>query len=69
MAQALAAIDAEAATAPAGCGGLLFLPYLSGERCPVADPAARACFVGLGPGSARPHLCRAVLEGLCFAVR
>ena len=45
------------------------MPYLSGERCPVADPAARACFVGLGPGSARPHLCRAVLEGLCFAVR
>jgi len=68
-AQALAALDAEAAAAPPGCGGLLFLPYLCGERCPVADPAARACFVGLGRGSSRPHMCRAVLEGLCFAVR
>ena len=69
VAQALAAIDTEAAAAPPGCGGLLFLPYLCGERCPVADPAARACFVGLGRGSSRPHMCRAVLEGLCFAVR
>ena len=69
VAQALAAIDTEAAAAPPGCGGLLFLPYLCGERCPVADPAARACFVGLGRGSSRPHMCRVVLEGLCFAVR
>ena len=33
-----------AAAAPAGCHGLLYLPYLRGERCPVDDPPARACF-------------------------
>ena len=66
---AFALIDDEAAAAPACCDGLLFLPYLCGERCPVSDPHARACFVGLGLGSTRAHLCRAVLEGICYAVR
>ena len=56
--------------APAGCDGLLFLPYLMGERCPIYDPKARACFVGLSAATTRAHMCRAaVLEGICFAVR
>ena len=66
---AFAIIDEEAAAAPAGCDGLLFLPYLCGERCPVSDPHARACFVGLGLGTSRGYLCRAVIEGICYAVR
>ncbi len=66
---ALAAIEKEARDAPPGCDGLLYLPYLQGERCPVSDPAARAGFVGIGPTTSRAHLCRAVLEGLAFAVR
>ena len=68
-AEALEAFNAEAAAAPPGCDGLLFLPYLRGERCPINDPKARACFVGLGADTTRGHMCRAVLEGICFAVR
>lgn len=68
-AEALAAFEAEAAAAPPTCDGLLYLPYLQGERCPVNDPNAKACFVGLGPETTRAHMCRAVLEGICFAVR
>lgn len=66
---ALAAFEEEAATASAGCNGLLFLPYLRGERCPVSDPHAKACFIGMGPETTRGCMCRAVLEGVCFAVR
>lgn len=60
---------AAAAHAPIGCDGLLFLPYLTGERTPHTDPLARGCFMGLtlqhGPG----HLSRAVLEGVAFGLR
>ncbi|HLZ22325.1 MAG TPA: xylulokinase [Ktedonobacterales bacterium] len=59
----------EAATAPAGCDGLLFLPYLSGERTPYADPLARGAFVGLTLRHHRAHLTRAVLEGVAFGLR
>ena len=45
------------------------MPYLRGERCPVRDPDARACFVGLSAATTRGMMCRAVLEGLAFAVR
>jgi xylulokinase len=60
---------AEAATAPAGAGGLLFLPYLAGERWPLHDPAARGAFVGLTLRHRRAHLVRAVLEAAAFALR
>lgn len=66
---ALSSFESEARKAPAGCDGLLYLPYLQGERCPVSDPDARACFVGMGPHTGRAHMCRAVLEGIAFAVR
>jgi xylulokinase len=66
---AYAAMEAEASAAPPGCDAVIYLPYISGERCPVNDPQARACFVGMGLGTGRPQMCRAVLEGLCFAVR
>jgi xylulokinase len=60
---------AEAAAVPAGSNGLWFLPYLSGERSPHADPLARGAFVGLTLGHDRRHLTRAVLEGVAFGLR
>jgi xylulokinase len=59
----------EAATAPVGSGGLLFLPYLAGERWPLHDPAARGAFVGLTLRHRRAHLVRAVLEAAALALR
>jgi xylulokinase len=60
---------AEAATWPPGCEGLLFAPYLAGERTPWSDPAARGAFVGLGLHHDRGALVRAVLEGVAFGLR
>jgi xylulokinase len=60
---------AEAASTEPGAGGVLFLPYLSGERTPHADPAARAAFVGLSFGHGRGELVRAVLEGVAYGLR
>jgi xylulokinase len=60
---------ASAAEVPVGSGGLLFLPYLSGERSPYPDPQARGAFVGLTLGHDRRHLTRAVLEGVAFGLR
>jgi xylulokinase len=59
----------EAGEAPAGSEGLLFLPYLSGERTPHPDPDARGAFVGLSLRHERAHLTRAVLEGVSFGLR
>lgn len=59
----------EAAGAPAGCEGLLFLPYLTGERCPYADPQARGGWIGLTVRHARPHLIRSVVEGITMGMR
>ncbi|HEV7128443.1 MAG TPA: xylulokinase, partial [Ktedonobacterales bacterium] len=59
----------EAELAPAGADGLVFLPYLSGERTPYADPLARGAFVGLTVRHRRGHLTRAVLEGVAFGLR
>jgi xylulokinase len=58
-----------AAAIPAGCEGLLFLPYLTGERTPHPDPLARGSFVGLTVRHTLPHLTRAVLEGVAFGLR
>ncbi|MGE5361694.1 MAG: xylulokinase [Bacteroidales bacterium] len=63
------ALVSEAAEAPAGADGLLFLPYLSGERTPHPDPLARGAFVGLTVRHRRAHLTRAVLEGVAFGLR
>ncbi len=59
----------EAADVPAASDGLLFLPYLTGERTPYPDPLARGAFVGLTVRHGRPHLTRAVLEGVAFGLR
>jgi len=62
-------VYAEAFAVPAGAQGLIFLPYLTGERTPHFDPAAKGAWVGLGLGHGRGHLLRAALEGVAFAVR
>jgi xylulokinase len=59
----------EAFAVPPGAEGAHFLPYLSGERTPRFDPAARGAWTGLGLGHGRGHLLRAALEGVAFALR
>jgi xylulokinase len=59
----------EAAVAPPGAEGLFFLPYLSGERTPHADPLARGAFVGLTLRHSRGHMVRAILEGVTYSLR
>jgi xylulokinase len=63
------ALTAEAAAWPPGAEGLLFAPYLAGERTPHADPHARGAFVGLQLRHDRGALVRAVLEGVAFGLR
>jgi xylulokinase len=63
------ALVGEAESVPAGSDGLLFLPYLTGERTPYPDPLARGAFVGLTVNHSRAHLTRAVLEGVAFGLR
>ena len=62
-------LERDAAKQPPGCDGLLFLPYLMGERSPVWDAQASGSFVGLGLHHGRAQLYRAVLEGVSFALR
>jgi xylulokinase len=58
-----------ASTVPAGAEGLIFLPYLSGERTPHADSNARGVFVGLSLRHTKAHMVRAVMEGVAFGLR
>ena len=58
-----------AATAKPGAGGVVFLPYLAGERAPIWDPHARGVFLGLHLGTGPAELARAVAEGVCFAIQ
>jgi xylulokinase len=62
-------LDEEAASVGRGADGVVFLPYLQGERTPHRDAAARGAFLGLSLAHTRAHLTRAVLEGVCFALR
>jgi xylulokinase len=62
-------LTALAESAPLGSEGLLFLPYLTGERTPHPDPKARGGFIGLNVRHTKAHLTRAVLEGITFGLR
>jgi xylulokinase len=59
----------EAAATPPGADGLVFLPYLAGERSPLWDPHARGLFAGLSLGHGRGHLARAIVEASALAIR
>ena len=59
----------EAAKVPAGADGVLWAPYLMGERTPHLDPHARAALVGLAASHTRGHIVRAILEGVAFSLR
>jgi xylulokinase len=59
----------EAATAPPGADGILWAPYLMGERTPHLDPNARGALVGLSASHTRAHVIRAILEGVAFSLR
>jgi len=58
-----------AGKAEPGCQGLLFLPYLTGERTPHADPNARAGWMGLTAYHSKPHVIRSLLEGVTYGMR
>ena len=60
---------AEAARVPPGADGLLWAPYLMGERTPHLDPDARAALVGLTASHTRAHVVRAILEGVAFSLK
>jgi xylulokinase len=62
-------LSGEAAAVPPGSEGLIFLPYISGERTPHRDPLARGAFVGLTARHRRGHLVRAVMEGVTYSLR
>jgi len=63
------ALTEEAADVPPGSNGLLWAPYLMGERTPYLDPYARAALVGLTATHTRSHVVRAILEGVAFSLR
>jgi sugar (pentulose or hexulose) kinase len=65
----LAALENAARAIPAGAEGLVFLPYLMGERSPIWDGRASGAFVGLTLYHKRAHLYRAILEGVAYALR
>ena len=58
-----------AGQAPAGSRGLLYLPYLGGERSPFSDPDARAAFIGVSGQTGRAEMVRAVMEGVAMGYR
>ena len=62
-------LETEASSITAGSGGVIFLPYLNGERAPVWDSLAKGCFFGLSFEHTRKHCARAVYEGVGYSVR
>ena len=61
--------DMLAEKADIGSGGVIFLPYINGERCPVNDPSVRGCFVGISASSSKGDFARAVLEGVAMSLK
>mmetsp|Transcript_34695 Transcript_34695/g.55817 ORF Transcript_34695/g.55817 Transcript_34695/m.55817 type:complete len:456 (-) Transcript_34695:188-1555(-) len=53
----------------AGCNGVLYLPWLNGERSPFTNPTARACFIGINSDTSKADMYRAVVEGICYSYK
>ena len=64
-----ALMDGEAEASPLGANGVMFHPYLQGERCPYWDANLRASFTGVSIASTRGDFCRALMEGVAFSLR
>jgi xylulokinase len=64
-----AQMEEAAASVPPGCDGLIYLPYLAGERAPFRDPHARGALVGLALPTGPGHVIRAIMEGVAMAFR
>ncbi len=64
-----ALMDEEALAVSPGCDGVVFLPYLSGERSPIWDADAKGVFYGMRFSTGRSHMARAVMEGVAFSLR
>jgi xylulokinase len=62
-------LSQKAQKVPCGADGLLFLPYLMGERSPLWNPKARACFIGLSMLHSKAHMTRSVLEGVAYNMK
>ncbi|MFT7595206.1 MAG: xylulokinase [Paracoccaceae bacterium] len=67
--QAFPVLATEAAVSPPGANGLLMLPYFSGERTPIQDPAAKGAFFGLNLTHTRGDMYRALIEGIAFGTQ
>ncbi len=67
--ESAAKLDFEASLAPPGCEGLVFLPYIEGERSPIFNENAAGVFFGITSRHTKAHFARAVLEGVAFALR
>lgn len=65
----LTALGELAENVPAGCDGLIFLPYLSGERTPIWDPDAKGMFYGIDFSKTKGHFVRACMEGVAYSLR
>lgn len=62
-------MTSEAERIPIGCDKLVYLPYLMGERTPHLDPDCRGLFLGLSAMHTKPHMIRAVMEGVAYSMR
>ncbi|MEM2073475.1 MAG: xylulokinase [Nitrososphaeria archaeon] len=62
-------LDEEAEKVRAGCDGLIFLPFMSGERFPIRDPYVRGMFFGLSLGHVKGHIIRSMMEGITFTIK
>ena len=62
-------MNEEAESVSAGSDGVVFLPYMSGERSPIWDPDAKGVYYGLDFGKTKGHLIRAAMEGTAYALR
>jgi len=64
-----ALLSEEADKSPPGANGVIFLPYLQGERCPHTDAAVRGSLLGLGLGTSRGDIVRSIMEGVSLSLR